>query len=435
MNRGKYRWNSWDLLQKLADVPQEIGQWVKGKANTLSYEIQQLEPMQGIQIREENVILLRSKLMLLERELDSATPAKGNAAAAAHLQPLYPSAEAEKQLLQHIRKETEYRNRNNVTRTQAYWDLYVRRPELHWALLAHMVSRNGGWCMTDLKGELLPYLLNETQTGHIFTFLERANALIFHDAYPQLLLYEASLRAKRPLFHLLGLMNISVFMRPVWELFWERRDSALLTTALIINEQHYIEERVVQNPLFRKYVIDTLFFNAQSLLQLNQIVFPYVDEEKLRLAGLVLEDFSNLNERIEIGKKLYALLFGIPIVFQGVKTFAERTRHTASRADYWPHLFAPIRKAPPVPRGQLKEWLDGCSLRPGASPLYSPPLEGTWRDLPVAEPEPGDWFHKTASCISYVTSTEPPFSFEMTHEYCFGLNKIELAVLAGDLIK
>ncbi len=36
--------------------------------------------------------------------------------------------------------------------------------------------------MTDLKGELLPRLLNERQREAVFVFLETANSLIFGDA-------------------------------------------------------------------------------------------------------------------------------------------------------------------------------------------------------------------------------------------------------------
>src|SRR3954466_2277733 len=65
-----------------------------------------------------------------------------------------PSLE-EKMLIEHIRNQTRLLNQNNVTRTKAYLDFYKLHPEIHWAFLGHMVSRNGGWNMTDLKGEFL----------------------------------------------------------------------------------------------------------------------------------------------------------------------------------------------------------------------------------------------------------------------------------------
>jgi hypothetical protein len=423
INRGKFRWNGWDLMEKLADTPMELVQWVKAKTGTLLYEGEQLEAMQPIRIGNESISLLQN---LLKELVNPPLSAPGK----------LPTM-AEQSLIGSIRAETVMQGRNNVTRTIAYWRLYRHYPELHWAFLAHMVSRNGGWNMSDLKGELLPFLLNDTQCEHVFALLERANALIFHDAYPQLLLYAASRRARMPLFHLLPHFGVSVFMSAVWMLFWQRPDSPLLTTALIINEQHYIESRVLRHPVYRHTVLDTLFFGMQSLLQLNQVLFPYKEGNRIRLAGLILEDFNNIRERIEVGKKLYAMLFGIPVVFQGAKLFALANPHTGSRADFWPHLFAAVRQAPPKPPGQLQEWLNGCSLRPGASPLYSPRLEKAWNDRPFAQAGHEDWYTNVGDerSIELFTSVEPPFSFEMTHEFGFGLNKIELAVLAGDLVK
>ncbi|MFC4775475.1 DUF2515 domain-containing protein [Paenibacillus sp. GCM10023252] len=336
---------------------------------------------------------------------------------------------AELTLVRRIRSETEALNRNNVTRTEAYRAIYGRLPELHWALLAHLVSRNGGWNMTDLQGELLPRLLGEEKREAVFRFLERANMLIFQDAYPQLLLYEASLRERRGLFHLLPSLGISRFMRPVWEQFWERRDPVPLTVALIVNEQHYIEGRVVRHPFYQQRVLHTMFFGMQSMLQLNAVVFPYHLSGELRLAGLVLENFENLQERIEFGKRLYAMLFGVAEVREGALRFVRRVRHSGSRRDYAPHLFAAVREA--APQKLYQERLSGRGLAPGAAPLYSPELGAAWQDQPLEAAEPGDWFPPERPITPYFRKLPLPRSFEMTNEYSFLLNKIELAVLAA----
>ena len=77
----------------------------------------------------------------------------------------------DQQLLQRIRLKTKQLNVNNVTRTKAYLDFYIFHPEIHWAFLGHMVSRNGGWNMTDLKGEFLSRLMNEQiKTRFLFFF-------------------------------------------------------------------------------------------------------------------------------------------------------------------------------------------------------------------------------------------------------------------------
>lgn len=109
----------------------------------------------------------------------------------------------EKKIIEKIQLQTQELNVNNVTRTKAYLDFYLKHPEIHWAFLGHMVSRNGGWNMTDLKGGLLTRLLSRTEALNFFNFLERGNWLIFQDAYPQFLLYEESLRSGKNLFYLL----------------------------------------------------------------------------------------------------------------------------------------------------------------------------------------------------------------------------------------
>ncbi|MFD0959400.1 DUF2515 domain-containing protein [Paenibacillus chungangensis] len=337
-------------------------------------------------------------------------------------------------LIERIRSETTVLNRNNLTRTEAYRSMYFQMPELHWALLAHLVSRNGGWNMTDLQGEWLPRLLTSKQRQDIFLFLERANALIFGDAYPQLLLYQWSVREGRSLFHLLPALGVSRFMLPVWKQFWRERDSALLSTALIVNEQQYIQERVVEDDYFQKHVLGTLFFGMQSLLQLNAVLFPYGSgkaeaEEELELAGLILERFGDPVERIQFGKRLYALLFGIAPVYEGARSFAAAVKHTGSRADYAPMLFASVRREPPD--RYYKEKLIGGRLKPGASPIYSPSLESSWHDQSLQQPKRGDWFRSVEQVKPYFSDLPFPRQFQMTNEYRLMLNKLELAVLAA----
>jgi len=352
-----------------------------------------------------------------------------------------PSLTAEeRRLSDRIRLETQAANRNNVTRTEAYRSVFFKAPELHWAFLAHMVSRNSGWSMTDLRGELLPRLLGERLIENLFSFLESANALIFQDAYPQLLLYLESRRRGRPLFHLLPEFYVSAFMRSVWEQFWQRSDPALLTVSLIVNEQSYIEGRIVRDPYYREHVFRTLPFRGQALLQLNQVVFPYdtgsqpnptaVNEEgALRLAGLILEDFTDLEERIEFGKKLYATLFGIPDVHDGALRFARRQAHTGSRADYWPSLFTRERTEPAT--AGYTSRMEGNRLRRGAPRLYSPPLAEAWKDRSLPPVNRYDWWCRATDGLKYLKTVRPPEAFEMTGEHGFGLRKLEWAVLAG----
>ncbi|WP_308634470.1 DUF2515 family protein [Paenibacillus silvisoli] len=349
-------------------------------------------------------------------------------------------SERERALIHRIQHETETANRNNVTRTEAYRAFYFRCPELHWALLAHMVSRNGGWNMTDLQGDLLPRLLDRSYRKQAFLLLERANALIFQDAYPQLLLYEASRKEGRELFGLLPAFGVSAFMRPVWSQFWRRRDSAVLTTALIVNEQHVIEEPIVQSRYFKEHVLHKPSFLAQAPLQTNAVLMPYgaSSEGAMKLAGLVLENFRDMNERIEFGKRLYAILFGIPDVKKGVLAFVRAVPHTGSRADYAPHLFSKQLRS--SSSRSYSERLEGCRLKRGARRLSSPQLTEAWQDVPIEIGSRTDWFlEKEAEAVNavetYFKELPLPDVFEITEEHCSGLNKIELGVLAAQRFK
>jgi len=144
---------------------------------------------------------------------------------------LSPLTETEKKLLDEIKIRTFLLNRNNITRTQAYLDIYLNHPELHWAFLAHMVSRNAGWNMTDLKRHSLSGLMSFDRISVFFSFLEKGNHLIFEDAFPQLSLYAEGKKHNRDFTHLLGHLGVSSFMLPVWRLFLEQqqKNSRMLT--------------------------------------------------------------------------------------------------------------------------------------------------------------------------------------------------------------
>jgi hypothetical protein len=341
------------------------------------------------------------------------------------------SSQAEDRLCAEIEKETERFNRNNLTRTMAYWTMYQSYPELHWAFLAHLVSRNGGWSMTDLQGQWLPHLLNKQRIEAIFDLLESCNSLIFGDAYPQLRLYAESKRTGRDLFYLLPRFGVSAFMSPFWNKFWSDGNPIPLTAALIINEQHFIQSRVVQDDRYRREVFASFSFQSQPLLQLNQILFPLrmanraEKRSPIRLAGIVLENFEDLHERIEFGKSLYAILFGYPEVLQGATLFAEQTVHTGSRADYWPHRFTPHS----VTKTGAKSKLSDITAGPLKSSLWlSPSLPDVWPNRPIMKPKKEDWFHGL-DALSYLERIKLPRVIDMTHEHLLGQNKLQTAVL------
>ncbi len=341
----------------------------------------------------------------------------------------------DQQLLQMIRLKTKRLNVNNVTRTKAYLDFYIFRPEIHWAFLGHMVSRNGGWNMTDLKGEFLSRLMNEQSKQDFYSFLERGNWLIFQDAYPQFLLYEESLFQSRNLFYLLPYLDVSTFMEVIWNYFWEERDSYVLAIALIINEQSYLESRIVQNPFYKKKVFQTFEFVLQDLLSFNQILFPFTDNghpiEKASLTGLTLHHFGSLHERIMLGKDLYQLLFHGADLLEKVYRWATNHPHTGSRKDYWPDVFNDVQDG--LPGVAYTRKLKACQLRKGALRLYSPRLEYTWENVIQPSAESGDWFEHWR-IINYLKEEKDPVNGKVKGEYCETLEKLELAAIAKTAI-
>lgn len=343
----------------------------------------------------------------------------------------------DQQLLHQINERTRRLNANNVTRTTAYYNFYARHPEIHWALLGHMVSRNGGWNMTDLKGELVSRLLSEEEGQAFFAFLERGNWLIFQDVYPQFLLYEEGLNRKSNLFHLLPFCRVSTFMETIWNHFWKNGNPYLLAIALIVNEQSYLEQRVIRHPEYQKTVLQTIQFKLQDILGLNQILFPFYnsDEKESALStgiiGQTLRQFASLHERIMLGKRLYAIIFNNSDLWRKVRDWASDHPHTGSRKDYWPHLFNDVNES--VPGAPYKRRLDHCRLRESASRLYSPALRYAWDDVEHEKADGEDWFADW-KIIRYFTDRENQTDGEIHHAYCETLEKIELAVMAKSTI-
>ncbi|KGP72633.1 DUF2515 family protein [Pontibacillus yanchengensis] len=331
----------------------------------------------------------------------------------------------EQAIINRITHKTHQYNKDNVTRTEAYLNFYQEYPEIEWALLAHLVSRNSGWNMTDLKGECLPHLLSEQEQIDFFMFLERGNWLIFQDAYPQLLLYEESQKQQKPLFHLLPVMNISSFMETNWHYYWNHQSKTLLTYALITNEQHYIEHRLVDSQQAQKNVLGTIEFKLQELLSLNHILFPYQKGTEIMLMGETVHHFASIHKRIELGKRLYHLLFKDKRRLKQVLSWTSQHPHTGSRMDYWPHLFHHTRDTSAYPL-RLKTYQ--CKLKPGAPLLYSPRLQNVWQEVSHQDASIGDWFDDWDR-INFLAKPKTLTSGKIKSTYCETITKLELAAL------
>ncbi len=347
-----------------------------------------------------------------------------------HSDTMYTLTKEEQFIINNIKIQTEQLNKNNVTRTRAYYQFYIRFPEIHWALLGHMISRNGGWNMTDLKGDLYTKLLSEKDQITFFSFLERGNWLIFQDVYPQFLLYEQSVKKAKKLFHLLPHLNVSTFMETMWNDFWKTGNKKTLAIATIINEQNYLEKRVIQNAHFQKTVLNSIGFKLFDFFQFNHILFPFYENntnQKTLLIGDTMKHFTSLHERILIGKRLYSLLFRDTHILSQIIYWAEHHPHTGSRKDYWPHLFSSVNES--FSREFYKRRIKKCQLRSGAYRIYSPALIYAWRDMKHEEVESEDWFTDW-QVVNYLVDKEENMNGKITEDYCKTLEKIELAILA-----
>lgn len=354
-----------------------------------------------------------------------------NALIKSKTRPLPTPTKEEVDLIDYIKRKTKELNLNNVTRTNAYLDFYRIHPEIHWTFLGHMVSRNGGWNMTDLKGDLISRLLDKQAKQEFFSFLERGNWLIFQDAFPQFLLYEESLKRKYSLFHLLPLLGISMFMETIWNDFWKREDKYTLTIALIINEQSYLEKNVMNSVYFKQKVFDTFEFKLQELLSFNQILFPNQRNDKTFLLGQTVNQFDSLHERIMLGKRLYTLLFSNKQILNETEKWALTNSHTGSRKDYWPHLFNDVKEY--APGNFYIRRLKNCQIRKGEARLYSPRLEFAWKNVEHQAAEEGDWYGDWR-VIDYLIEDKKNINGEITHEYCETLEQLELATIAKKAI-
>ena len=332
--------------------------------------------------------------------------------------PAIPLTHEEVKLTKLIREQTERANQNNVTRTKAYLDFYLKHPEIHWAFLAHLVSRNAGWTMTDLKGEYLPRFLSSDDQYAFFSFLERGNWLIFQDAYPQLLIYEESLKGKKPLFHLLSAFHVSSFMKVVWNRFWNDKTSDTLSVALIINEQYYIDSRVINDQHFNQTVFNTLPFQIQNVFNMNVLLFPMIRNGSIQLIGEPANHFLYVKERIELGKRLYQLVFSKHSILNDILEWSKRHPHSGSRKDFWPELFHSIKEGQP----NEKRVLEQCTIKKGPR-LYSP-LFCVWKDVQHDSPDRKDWFVNT-SALSLFTLPVPDFSGNAAKIYCRSLHLLE----------
>lgn len=311
-------------------------------------------------------------------------------------------------IIRDIREETLSLNKNNLLRTKAYLKFYLENKEVHWSFLAHMVSRNGGWNMTDLKGSLIGKLLSPNEIRSFFEFLEKANAIIFHDAYAQLLLYRLSKKTNENLAYLLPFLGVSSFMKPVWDYFWNKRHSSFLTAALIVNEQQHLQ-KLIEISNYKSEVLNTFLFQTQERLGFTDVLLPYrKSNHQIEVAGITVENFIDVNERISIGKTLYGILF--KEILTTATSFAINTPHTGSRADFWPDIFA--KKESEIENGKHSSY------------IFSPTLKQAWPNYPHDFQDQEEWY-TSPTVYSHLTEYYVPASYNLTQNYKSDLKKLQ----------
>jgi hypothetical protein len=273
-------------------------------------------------------------------------------------------------LLETWLSELDARNLDNVSRTHSYLELYdytrAHGPELPWLLMAHLVSRNAGYTMTDLARAL-----DDERTPRegpirdsIFNFMEmfeRANYLIFYDAWFHVL------------HHLLGRSaalpdgRTPQFVRAAWvryEAAAQAGVDAALERALVLdlvhNEQHFIEHRVVHHPRHAAGL------QALTMMELagreKPLVFP-VGEAQIRVGK-----FADLNRRIEVGGIIFDEILAARKQRDAAWDWAMQHPHTGARSVYGGRGDRTLREAWPVAR--VRALFEGVHAPPELDPAY-----------------------------------------------------------------
>jgi len=250
------------------------------------------------------------------------------------------------------------RNRDNLSRTASYLELYawtrVHPPELPWLFMAHLVSRNAGYMMTDLARNLAGR--DETLAvpmRTLFLLLERGNFLIFWDAWHHTiatLLGEPLAGPRTPRF-----------MIDAWAR-WRGRESdeRTLVLDLVHNEQHLIEHRVVHHAHLQpgRLLLDLIEAGGRE----KPLVFPHSTSE-IKVGG-----FARLAQRIATGRRIFDEVLADRAQRDRMFDWALANPHTGSRAIYGGKPGPPLRDAWPV--ATVERMWSGIHADPEPDPDY-----------------------------------------------------------------
>jgi Protein of unknown function (DUF2515) len=243
--------------------------------------------------------------------------------------------------------ELDERNTDNVTRTDSYLQLYAwtvaSGRELPWLLMAHLVSRNAGYLMSDLarsldgKAGADPDLRGAMES--LMALLERANFLIFHDAWHHVL------HALLGRADALSSPRTPRFMIDAWQRHARdgRDGERTLVLDLVHNEQHLIERRAVHHahlaPGLR--LLQMIEMSGRE----KPLHFPIEGAPAITVGG-----FAQVERRIAAGARIFDEVVADRGRRAALLTWAQAHPHTGSRAVYGGKPGPTIRAAWPVVR-------------------------------------------------------------------------------------
>ncbi|MCA9666762.1 MAG: DUF2515 family protein [Myxococcales bacterium] len=271
--------------------------------------------------------------------------------------------------------ELEQRNRDNVARTAAYLELYrytvENPPDLPWVLMAHLVSRNAGYLMSDVAARLAGSASGEraAMPGYddalreLFLMLERANYLIFHDAWyhvaQRLVAGAAGLDAART----------TRFIVTCWRRYEAAAGSARevdpalerqLVLELVENEQNLIERRVVHNPRFAAAMRLVALIEASG--REKPIELPLCD------TPITVGGFARLEQRIAAGARIYDALLADRARRAEIVAWCVAHPHSGSRAAHGGKASPEVQVA--WPRDEVLALLSSIYDPPEPDPLW-----------------------------------------------------------------
>ncbi len=211
--------------------------------------------------------------------------------------------------------------------------------------MAHLVSRNAGYLMTDLARRLArtedPAFASAMRT--LFVLLERGNFLIFHDAWHHVSIYLDGRIDE------LAAPRTPVFMCNAWRAYdralAEDGPSAELERRLVLdlvhNEQNLIERRAVHHPELRAGILLLGMIEASG--REKPLVFPATDVPEIRVGG-----FAELDKRIATGHRIFDEVIADRARRDAMFSWAIANPHTGSRAVHGGTPGTGVREAWPI---------------------------------------------------------------------------------------